>query len=150
LEPLVDFIFGALFMRILMVGINYAPDLIGVAKYNTELCEALASLGHDVRIVTAPPYYPEWTVPAAYRGWFYRSETVSNVAITRSPIYVPNTPSGARRLVHHASFALTSAWPVISQALRWRPDIVFSVAPSRFRGSTCRTSRWTPRSISAS
>jgi colanic acid biosynthesis glycosyl transferase WcaI len=87
-------------------------------------------LGHDVRIVTAPPYYPEWTVPAAYRGWFYRSETVSKVAITRSPIYVPKTPSGARRLVHHASFALTSAWPVISQALRWRPDIVFSVAPS--------------------
>ena len=30
-------------MRILVVGINYAPDLIGVAKYNTELCEALAS-----------------------------------------------------------------------------------------------------------
>ena len=32
-------------MRILVVGINYAPDLIGVAKYNTELCEALASCG---------------------------------------------------------------------------------------------------------
>lgn len=42
-------------MRILVVGINYARDLIGVAKYNTELCEALVSFGHEVRVVTAPP-----------------------------------------------------------------------------------------------
>ena len=38
-------------MRILLVGINYAPDLIGVAKYNTELCESLAAAGHEVRVV---------------------------------------------------------------------------------------------------
>ncbi len=43
-------------MRILFCGINYAPDLIGVAKYNTEFCEWLAGHGHKVRVVTAPPY----------------------------------------------------------------------------------------------
>ena len=59
-------------MRILVVGINYAPDLIGVAKYNTELCEALGSFGHEVRVVTAPPYYPEWSIPRAYQSWRYR------------------------------------------------------------------------------
>ena len=117
-------------MRILLVGINYAPDLIGVAKYNTELCEALAAAGHEVRVVTAPPYYPGWNIPEAYRSWFYRSDVVNNVSITRSPIYVPKKPSGAKRLIHHLSFALTSAGPVISEALRWRPDVVFSVAPS--------------------
>jgi hypothetical protein len=41
-------------MRILLVGIDYAPDLIGVAKYNTELCESLVAEGHEVRVVTAP------------------------------------------------------------------------------------------------
>src|ERR1700738_5635474 len=117
-------------MRILVVGINYAPDLIGVAKYNTELCEALVSFGHEVRVVTAPPYYPEWSIPRAYQGWRYRFETINGVSITRSPIYVPGKPTGAKRLVHHASFALTSSWPVLSAALRWRPDVVFSVAPS--------------------
>lgn len=117
-------------MRILLVGINYAPDLIGVAKYNTELCEALAAAGHEVRVITAPPYYPEWDVPKAYRNWFYRSDVINNVSITRAPIYVPKKPSGAKRLVHHFSFALTSAGAVISEALRWRPDVVFSVAPS--------------------
>jgi colanic acid biosynthesis glycosyl transferase WcaI len=117
-------------MRILLIGINYAPDLIGVAKYNTELCEGLASFGHEVRVVTAPPYYPEWHIPKDYRGWSYRRETVNGISVTRSPIYVPAKPTGAKRLLHHASFALTSLWPVLSSTLRWRPDLVFSVAPS--------------------
>jgi colanic acid biosynthesis glycosyl transferase WcaI len=117
-------------MRILMVGINYAPDLVGVAKYNTELCETLASFGHEVRVVTAPPYYPEWRVPESYRRWSYSAETINNVHIKRAPIYVPGTPTGTKRLLHHASFALTSAWPLISESARWRPDLIFSVAPS--------------------
>jgi colanic acid biosynthesis glycosyl transferase WcaI len=133
-------------MRILLVGINYAPDLIGVAKYNTELCEALASFGHEVRVVTAPPYYPEWSIPQAHRSWVYRSETINSVSVTRSPIYVPAKPTGARRLIHHASFALTSSWPVISASLRWRPDVVFSVAPSLMSASL---SAWIARRIGA-
>jgi colanic acid biosynthesis glycosyl transferase WcaI len=133
-------------MRILVVGINYAPDLIGVAKYNTELCEALVSFGHEVRVVTAPPYYPAWSIPKDYRGWRYRSETINGVSITRSPIYVPGRPNGARRLIHHASFALTSSWPVLSASLRWRPDIVFSVAPSLMSAAF---SAWIARRIGA-
>jgi colanic acid biosynthesis glycosyl transferase WcaI len=117
-------------MRILVIGINYAPDLIGVAKYNTELSEALVSFGHEVRVITAPPYYPGWSTPPAYRSLRYRSEVINGVSVTRSPIYVPGKPTGAMRLIHHASFALTSLWPIISTSLRWRPDLVFSVAPS--------------------
>jgi colanic acid biosynthesis glycosyl transferase WcaI len=133
-------------MRILVVGINYAPDLIGVAKYNTELCEVLVSFGHEVRVVTAPPYYPEWSIPRAYRGWRYRSEVINGVSVTRSPIYVPGKPTGARRLIHHASFAVTSLWPVISASLHWRPDVVFSVAPSLM---SARFPAWIARRINA-
>jgi colanic acid biosynthesis glycosyl transferase WcaI len=133
-------------MRILVVGINYAPDLIGVAKYNTELCEALVGFGHEVRVVTAPPYYPQWSIPRAYQGCRYRFETINGVSITRSPIYVPSKPSGARRLIHHASFALTSLWPVLSASLRWRPDVVFSVAPSLMSAAF---STWIGRRIGA-
>ena len=61
-------------MRILLCGINYASDLIGMAKYNTELCETSSANGHDVRVITAPPYYPEWKSPMAYRSWRYSSE----------------------------------------------------------------------------
>jgi colanic acid biosynthesis glycosyl transferase WcaI len=117
-------------MRILFCGINYAPDLVGVPKYNKELCEWLKDNGHEVRVITAPPYYPAWTVPPAYRSWRYRREVINNVPVTRVPIYVPSTPSGAKRLIHHASFAVSSALPIISAAMHWRPNIIFTVAPS--------------------
>jgi len=53
--------------RILVTGINYAPENIGTGKYTSELCEWLAAHGHDVRVVTAPPYYPAWKVWPEYR-----------------------------------------------------------------------------------
>jgi colanic acid biosynthesis glycosyl transferase WcaI len=117
-------------MRILVCGINYAPDLIGVAKYTTELCESLASFGHEVQVVTAPPYYPEWKIPKGYQSGWSKSELLNGIPITRSPIYVPARPSGTKRLLHHASFAISSAAPILLTALRWRPDIIFAVAPS--------------------
>jgi colanic acid biosynthesis glycosyl transferase WcaI len=137
---------GVLLMRILLVGINYAPDMIGVAKYNTELCEGLASFGHEVRVVTAPPYYPEWKIPHDYRNWKYRKEAINGISVTRSPIYVPDNPTGAKRLLHHASFAVTSLWPVLSSSLRWRPDVIFSVAPSLMSAAF---SAWIARRIDA-
>lgn len=117
-------------MRILLVGINYAPDLIGVAKYNAELCESLVDEGHDVRVITAPPYYPAWKIPHGFSASYFRPKDVNGVRVTRTPIYVPAQPSGGRRLVHHASFALSSMLPVVKEALGWRPDIMLSAAPS--------------------
>nr|WP_244423061.1 glycosyltransferase WbuB [Bradyrhizobium sp. ORS 278] len=118
-----------------MIGINYAPDLIGVAKYNSELCEGLASLGHEVRIVTAPPYYPDWVIPAGYRSLWYERERSYGVDVIRAPIYVPKSPSGFKRIVHHGSFLLSASAPVLSSAMRWRPDLVLAVAPSLLSAS---------------
>jgi colanic acid biosynthesis glycosyl transferase WcaI len=117
-------------VRILFCSINNAPDLVGVPKYNTELCEWLAERGHDVRVVTAPPYYPAWRVAPEHRLLWPRTQTRNGVTLTRVPIYVPKTPSGARRILHHASFALMSAPSVIAQARRFRPDVMMAVAPS--------------------
>src|SRR5215813_7040815 len=94
-------------MRVLVCGMNYAPDMIGVAKYNSELCESLAAGGHEVRVVTAPPYYPSWELAADYRSIRYRREHLKGVRVLRSPIYVPRRPSGGARILHHASFSLS-------------------------------------------
>ncbi|WP_027572811.1 WcaI family glycosyltransferase [Bradyrhizobium sp. WSM1743] len=117
-------------MRILLVGINYAPDLIGVAKYNTELCESLVDEGHEVRVITAPPYYPNWKIPTKFSASYFRATDINGVRVTRTPIYVPAQPSGGKRLIHHASFALSSMLPVTKEAFSWRPDIMLSAAPS--------------------
>jgi colanic acid biosynthesis glycosyl transferase WcaI len=123
-------------VRILLCGINYAPDCVGVARYNTELCEWLKDNGHDVRVVTASPYYPQWLVPPAYRSLRYRRDEINGVSLTRAPIYVPRKPGGVARLVHHTTFALASACPVIVNALQWRPHLMFAVAPSLMSAAT--------------
>lgn len=53
------------------------------------------------------------------------------MAIWRCPLWVPKRPSGLTRLLHLASFALSSL-PVLLAQYRWRPDVVITVAPALF------------------
>ena len=46
-------------MKILVYGINYSPELTGIGKYTGEMVEWLAAQGHEVRVINAPPYYPQ-------------------------------------------------------------------------------------------
>jgi Glycosyltransferase len=115
-------------MRILIVGINYAPELTGIGKYTGEMAEWLATHGHEVRVVTAPPYYPEWRVGNAYSAWRYHHEELNGVNIWRCPLWVPAKPSGLKRLIHLASFALSS-FPVMLGQLFWKPDVVMAIEP---------------------
>lgn len=115
--------------RLLIVGLNYAPEAVGIGPYTTGLAEALTERGWDVRVVAGQPYYPEWQPRKGQRGW-WRTGRENGVAITRCPHYIPFDPTGAKRLVHHASFALSAAVPAVAAALRHRPDHVLAVAPS--------------------
>ncbi|WZB68237.1 glycosyltransferase [Achromobacter xylosoxidans] len=80
-------------MKILLYGINYAPELTGIGKYSAELAEWLAARGHDVSVVTAPPYYPQWRVHDGYRAGRYRKETRAGVTVRRAPLWVPARPA---------------------------------------------------------
>src|SRR6185437_435956 len=111
---------------------NYKPELIGVGKYSGEMAEWLAAQGHDVRVVTSYPYYPQWRVADAYRGRRWTSETDAGVRVLRCPLYVPRRQSAAMRALHLSSFALSSAPVVLWQALAWRPDVVFGIEPTLF------------------
>jgi colanic acid biosynthesis glycosyl transferase WcaI len=116
-------------MKILICGINYAPELTGIGKYTGEMAAYLAARGHDVRVVTAPPYYPHWLVQGGYKWWRYLCEHREGVAVYRCPLWVPRSPSGPKRLVHLGSFALSSI-PALLLQVPWRPDAVLSVAPA--------------------
>ena len=92
----------------------------------------LAARGHDVRVVTAPPYYPAWSIRADYRGTRYRTEhPAPSLTVFRSPLYVPERPSGLRRMAHLFSFMLGSI-PAMLRQLPWQPDLVWTVEPTFF------------------
>jgi colanic acid biosynthesis glycosyl transferase WcaI len=117
-------------MRILIVGINFAPELTGVGKYTGEMAAWLARLGHSVTMVTAPPYYPSWQVGPGYRRWGWRRERWKGCTVIRCPLYVPRRVSGIGRLIHVASFSLSSIAAAIAAALRAKPDLVVAIAPT--------------------
>ncbi len=115
--------------RILIIGLNYRPEPIGIGPYTSGLAESLAERGHRVHAVVGQPYYPEWRLYPPFKGRWKRSEE-RGVTITRCPHYVPANPTGKRRMAHHLSFA-SSAYPAARAARReLAPELVFTVAPS--------------------
>lgn len=117
-------------MKILVYGINYSPELTGIGKYTGEMVEWMARQGHEVRVITAPPYYPQWKVGERYSAWRYRREE-GDATVWRCPLYVPKQPSTLKRLLHLGSFALSSFFPLMAQR-RWKPDRIIGVVPTLF------------------
>ena len=118
-------------MRILIIGINFAPEISSTAVYSTGASSWFAKRNHAVSVVTALPYYPAWRVFEGYSKYKYVSEELSDgVRVVHCPLYVPSKPTGAKRILHHVSFALSSLPLAIWKGLRQRPDLVLVVAPS--------------------
>jgi colanic acid biosynthesis glycosyl transferase WcaI len=115
--------------RVLVVAANHAPEPIGIGRYVGEMADWLCARGADVRVVAAPPYYPGWQVADGWSSREWRVDGGRGPTTFRCPIYVPRQPTGARRLLHLASFAASSAPVLLWQALSWRPDLVFVVEP---------------------
>lgn len=118
-------------MKILLYGLNYAPELTGIGKYSGEMCEWLAEHGHDVRVICAPPYYPEWQVGKPYSSRQYRAEQRNKVTVFRCPLFVPKKPKTLSRLIHLFSFGLSSL-PVLFKQWLWKPDVVICIEPTFF------------------
>src|SRR5215813_5997647 len=117
-------------MRLLIYGLNHAPEPTGIGKYTGEMVAWLAARGHELRVIAAPPYYPDWRIAADHSAWLWRRERRDGALVLRSPLYVPRQPRGITRLVHLASFAATSLPVALVEAVAWRPNLVFTVAPA--------------------
>ncbi|MFA5983148.1 MAG: glycosyltransferase WbuB [Methylococcaceae bacterium] len=118
-------------MKVLFYGLNYAPELTGIGKYSGEMCEWLTANGHDIRVICAPPYYPEWQVSVDYHSWQYKTEQLNGVTVMRIPLFVPKQPKTLTRLIHLASFAFFS-FPMIFKQWLWKPDLIICIEPTFF------------------
>ncbi len=118
-------------MKILLYGINYSPELIGIGKYSGEFARWCAEEGHEIKVVTAPPYYPDWKVRQEFSAFKYSRVLEDGVLVTRCPLYVPLQPSTLKRIMHLLSFSITSSFALFSN-IRWKPDLVIQIAPTLF------------------
>ena len=118
-------------MKVLLYCINFSPEQIGIGKYTGEMAVWLSRQGHDVHVVTAPPYYPEWQIAYGYKPRRFFFEDLNGCKVYRCPICVPSKPSALTRVLHLASFA-ASSFIVVLRQIFWKPDIVFVVEPPLF------------------
>lgn len=119
-------------MRIMILGINFDPEIISTGVYTTGLARHLAAAGHDLRVITALPHYPQWALQEGWSAWRYRRRDLgARIAVLHCPLFVPRRPSGLMRLLHHLSFAATALWPALYHARAGgRVDLVLVIAPA--------------------
>lgn len=114
-------------MRILIYSYNYHPEPIGIAPLMTELAEGLVTKGHEVRVVTAMPNYPQRKIYPDYRGRLYCDEERNGVRIQRCYVAIHPNPGVITRILLDGSFSLFSFFHALKG---WRPDVILSTSPS--------------------
>lgn len=113
-------------MRILLYSYNYYPEPIGIAPLMTELAEGLVARGHEVRVITGMPNYPQREIYPEYKGKLFCTEQRNGVIIQRSCVWVRPKPGLLTRMLLDGSFVVSSLF----QALRgWRPDVILLTVP---------------------
>lgn len=117
-------------MKINVWGINYAPELTGIGVYNTGLAEYLVKTGDQVTMVTGYPYYPQWRL-LEKDAPLYRTEVINGVAVARCGLFVPEKPTPLLRILHEASFVVSS---YIRQLTLPAADVYIVVSPPLLLG----------------
>src|ERR1700722_16316102 len=113
-------------MRVIILSVNYWPEVTGIGAVTTYRAEYLANAGHEVEVCTTFPYYPDWKVPPEYSGRLGRKEKRNGVSIVRSYAYVPNPVTSLKRILFEASFIIGVT---LRALLRKRPDVLLVVSP---------------------
>lgn len=113
-------------MRVIALGLNYVPEATGIAPYTAALAEGLAGKGHDVKVLSGYPHYPEWQLKAGYSGW-RRVERIHGVLVTRLRHFIPTDPKTIPRLLLEITFGMRLVLE------KWGPsEAVLLVSPALF------------------
>lgn len=130
-DPLTDA--GQQVTRVLVYGMNHAPELVGIGRYTADIVSEFVARGREVTVITAPPHYPYWSTKA-WRGQGvrnrYSQELLAGAHIWRCPLILPKHMHGAWRVLAPLSFAITSGPIVFWRILRERPELVVCVEPT--------------------
>jgi glycosyltransferase involved in cell wall biosynthesis len=112
-------------MRILIAGVNYAPEVTGIGPYTTGLAEHLAEQGHEVIVATTFPFAPHWRWFEPPRRWRTR-QRMNGVDVWRTKVVLPPRRTAAWRIVFDSSIGLTSALTALSIS---KVDVAICLSP---------------------
>ncbi len=122
-------------MRVMIVGINYRPELTGIGPYTAGLAEHLAARGDEVTVITGLPSYPGWRLRHGTPRRLLATERLDGVTVVRSAHYIPGSQTAGKRALYEATFGLTG---LIASLRLGRPDAILGVVPSLSGGILAR------------
>lgn len=115
---------------VLVITIQYAPDLGPSAPIYTSLCEDLFQAGYSITVVTGFPHFGRTSVWPEYKGKLHQEEIRNGVKVLRSFVYA-NKAKLWQRFFYFVSFNLGAMFNSISVN---NPDILIVDGPSLWSG----------------
>jgi colanic acid biosynthesis glycosyl transferase WcaI len=121
-------------MRIYCYSYNYAPELVGIAVYNTGMAIWLAQQkNYEIAFHTGLPHYPWWEIPASYKSLYKNDELDHGVSVNRVKHYIPKQPiTGIKRMAFDLSWLAKTV--CASFGARRRPQVICVIAPPFLNG----------------
>jgi colanic acid biosynthesis glycosyl transferase WcaI len=120
-------------MRILLLIIQFPPDVNSTGLLMSKLCAGLRGQGHQVSVITTFPHYEKFRVWDEYRGKLFERGTYEGMDVTRLYVYASgNKQNMIERLLSYLSFAaLATFFGIFS---RKKYDVILCTNGSFFTG----------------
>jgi colanic acid biosynthesis glycosyl transferase WcaI len=120
-------------MRILLLIIQFPPDVNSTGLLMSKLCAGLQAQGHQVSVITTFPHYEKFRVWDEYRGKLTERDTYQGMDVRRVYVYASgNKQKMIERLISYLSFAaLATLFGVFS---RKKYDVILCTNGSFFSG----------------
>jgi glycosyltransferase involved in cell wall biosynthesis len=122
------YIFAIKPLKITIITPNYPPEVGACAYQMAYLAEQLVSRGHEVKVITALPNYPQGQIFRAYQGKNSQQEVINHVCVHRYWLYASHAKQLSLRLLSNFSLSLSllQSWRTLRH---WQSDIVLVQTP---------------------
>ena len=121
-------------MRFTILTQYYPPETGAPQNRLSDLALQLKYEGHEITVLTAMPNYPQNQIHDNYKGKYFISESINEIVILRSWIYVGKSRSVIPRLFNYFSFVISSfIWGILKLK---KQDIIICESPPLFLGLT--------------
>ena len=122
-------------MRILLIIIQFAPDVNSTGRLMSQVFGALRERGHEVDVITTFPHYEHFRVWDEYRGKLFERDEQDGMNVLRTWVYASGTKQNMlRRLASYLSFNFLATLAGIFRRRRY--DVIFCPNGSFFTGIT--------------
>ena len=112
-------------MRILIVSQYFWPESFIINDLVTELVKC----GHDVRVLTGKPNYPNGKIYKGYSFLFYEREMYNGATVYRVPLIPRKKGKGLQLVLNYASFVIFACLFVLFHKEKYDKSLTFAISP---------------------